>query len=138
MFTLFDADVGTTEMYLLQAHYSHILIAGALVVPLLLSRAGDARSLRLFAWAAWAAAALLALNDMGYNLSRDPGRPYANLEMTLSLMSVWPVAVALLIDRMKTWRNVDRRRPGTIAGSVLAACAPQILLLLFLGSAALG
>ena len=124
-------------MFLFQAHYSHILIAGALVLPLLLTRSGDARHLRAIAWAAWGAAGLLALNDLGYNLSRDPGRPYARLELWLGFMSVWPVAVALLIDRVTAWRQSGRRGFGAIAGSVLAACAPQILLLLFLGSAAL-
>ena len=144
-------------MYFLAAHYSHILLAGALALPLVAVRPGANGVVRSLAWMCWSAAVVLTLNDIGYNLSRDPTRPYANLEMTLAMMSAWPVIVAFVIDRYRAWRRStpnetvqigaitrlsasDATPEGSVlgmTGAVLATVAPQILMLAFLAAAAL-
>ena len=91
---------------------------------------------RVLAWLAWAAAALLAANHLGYEMSRDPTRPYANLEQTLALVNAWPVVLALVFDRLRAWRPRGwLSGTGGMVTSVLVTCAPQLLMLLMLAVA---
>lgn len=144
-------------MYLIEGHYSHIILTAALALWLVVIRpaaqtvaahAGTAEIggvglARVFAWLAWAAAAALAANDVGWHLNRAAlNVPNLNLEATLTGMSVWPVVAALVIDRLRTWRNEGRGagRTGALgtAAAVTIVCLPMILILLFIALASIG
>ena len=132
-------------MYLIQGHYSHIVLCAALAMWLVVIRpspqgwkgVGVARAL---AWLAWIAAALLAANDVGYHLHRAAlNVAKLNLEATLTGMSVWPVGLALAVDRWRARPGASgEANPAGTAALVTLVCLPAILLLLFLLSAGLG
>ena len=131
-------------MYLIEAHYTHIVIGWLLAVWLPLVRpSGVARTWRIGAWLLWVAAALLAANAIGYHLFRAE-RIVAGiqLERTLTMMMVWPAIVALVLDRFLAWRSgrsVDDGTGFATRAAVIATVGlPSLLIGLFAASAVLG
>lgn len=130
-------------MYLIEAHYTHIVIGWLLALWLPLVRPPDAaRTWRVAAWLLWGAAAFLAVNAIGYHLFRAE-RVVAGiqLERTLTMMMVWPAIVALVLDRALLWRSGrSTGRTGFAARAAIVATVglPSLLISLFAASVVLG
>ena len=135
-------------MYLIEAHYTHIVLGWLLALWLPLVRSKDAttdaaRTWRIAAWLLWGAAALLAANAIGHHLFRAARVVTGiQLERTLTMMMVWPAIVALVLDRFLAWRSgrsVDDGTGFATRAAVIATVGlPSLLIGLFAASAVLG
>ena len=118
-------------MPLFDAHYSHILIAPALAIWIVLVSRPPA--LRSLAWATWAAGALLAVNDVSDLIVRRsfPENTYFQLEALITALIVWPVLLALVVILLV---SNEEASGGPPTGQRMRGAAVVLLPLLLIGT----